>query len=138
MIHSLTLSSLTLHSLSFLSSIRSLTCTSLSLSSSFSTGWAHDLADQDELLTTFGEQELENKAKHKRTCREEENEKQEELHILLWEQELVKHLADKCSWIDQLQQNLSEDEKNKELDKNKKLEEKNFEKMIFKKNLDLQ
>ena len=55
----------------------------------------------------------------------------------MWEQELEKHLADKSSWIDQLQQSLSEDEKNKELDKNKKLDEKNFEKMIFKKNLEI-
>ena len=73
MIHSLTLSSLTLHSLSFLSSIRSLTCTSLSFPSSIPTGWAQDLEDKDELLTTFGEQEFENKAKLRRTCREEEN-----------------------------------------------------------------
>ena len=134
MIHSLTLYSLTLHSLSFLSSIR-LTCTSVSFSSSFPTGWAHDLADQDLLLTTFGEQELENKAKHKGTCREEENEKQEELQILLWEQELVKHLADKTSWVDQLQKNLSENEKNKQLDENKELEEQNFQSLIFKKKL---
>ena len=100
--------SLTLHSLSFLFSISSLTCTSLSFTSSFPTGWAQILVDQNELLTTFGKSELVNKAKLRRTCREE---------ILLWEQELEEHLADKSSWIDQLQQNLSENEKNKELDK---------------------
>ena len=57
MIHSLTLCSLTLHSLSFLSSISSLNCTSLSFQSSFPIGWAPYLDEKDELLTTFGEQE---------------------------------------------------------------------------------
>ena len=49
----------------------------------------------------------------------------------------MKSILQISSWTDQLQQNLSENEKNKELDKNKKLEEKNFEKMIFKMNLEI-
>ena len=129
----LMIQSLTLHSLSFLFSISSLNCTSLSFQSSFPIGWAPYLDEKDELLTTFGEQELENKAKLRRTCREEENEKQEELQILLWEQELEKHLADKSSWVNQLQKNASENEKNKQLDDNKKLQEKNFQSLILEK-----
>ena len=137
MVSSLTLSSLTLHSLSLPSSIRNLTCTSLSYTSSFPNSWAHELAEQDELLTTFGEQEMVDQDKLRRTDTAKEIEKHTELPNLLWDRELAKHLADKSSWVDQLQQNLSEDEKNKELDKNKKLEEKNFEQMIFKKKLEL-
>ena len=49
MVSSLTLPSLTLHSLSFSSCFPA---------DSFPNGWAHELAEQDELLTTFGEQEL--------------------------------------------------------------------------------
>ena len=102
----LMIQSLTLHSLSFLFSTSSLNCTNLSFQSSFPIGWAQYLDEKDELLTTLGEQELENKAKLSRTCREEENEKQEELQILLWEQEFEKHLADKSSWVNQLQKML--------------------------------
>ena len=125
--------------------VSSLTLPSLSLPSSFSSAgfpncWAHELAEQDELLTTFGAQELVNKAKLRRTCWEKEIEKHKELPNLLWDRELVKHLADKPfqldqlqeynqhqkqqdqlemnnDWSIQLQQNLSENEKNK---KNKK------------------
>ena len=129
----LMIQSLTLHSLSFLISTSSLNCTSLSFQSSFRIGWAPYFDEKDELLTTFGEKELENKAKLRRTCREEENDKQEELQILLWEQELEKHLADKSFWVNQLQTNASENEKNKQLDANKKLQEKNFQSLILEK-----
>ena len=44
---------LILHSLSFLFSITSLTCTSLSFQTSFPFGWAQNLDEKDELLTTF-------------------------------------------------------------------------------------
>ena len=132
--------SLTLHSLSFLFSISSLNCTSLSFQSSFPNGWAHELAELDdttlqaELLTTFGEQELENKAKISRTCKEEENEQQEaQLQILLWEQELEKHLADKPFFVNQLQKNLLENDEQKQLDDNKKLQEKNLQSLIYEK-----
>ena len=91
-----------------------------SATSNFPNLWAQELVDKHEL---------------RRTCRNSEIEKQEAFLNLLWGIELGKHLADKPSWIDQLQQNLSENEKNKELDKNKKLEKKNFEKMIFKRTL---
>ena len=70
-----------------------------------------------------------------RTCWDSEIETQEELPNLLWDQELEKHLADKSSWVDQLQKNLSENEKNKKLDENKELEEQNFQSLIFKKKL---
>ena len=93
----LTLPSLTLHSLSLPSSFSSLTLTSLSLPSNFSSfpnGWAHELAEQDELLTTFGEQELV-KNELSRTGWVNEIEKQHELLKLLWDQEFEKHLADK-------------------------------------------
>ena len=133
MIHSLTLCSLTLHSLSFLSSISSLNCTSLSFQSSFPIGWAQYLDEKDELLTTFGEQELENKAKLRRTCREEETEKQEELSNLLWDQEFTTHLADKPFLVNQLQKNLLENDEQKQLDDNKKLQEKNFQSLILEK-----
>ena len=129
---------LILHSLSLLSSSSSLTCISLSFPSSFPIGWAHYL-QQDELQPIFGNHELENKAKINRTCKEEENEKQEELQIRLWEQELEKHLVDKSFWIDQLQQNLLETDEQQELD-NPELEEKifhkSFQKMSFLKKLD--
>ena len=147
MVSSLILPSLTLHSLSLSSSFRS---------DSFPNGWAHELAEQDELLTTFGEQELV-KNELRRTGWEKEIEKHLELPNLLWDQELEKHLADKPfqldqlqeynphqkqqdqleknnEWSIQLQQNLSENEKNKK--KTKHLETKNefhqsFEKMIL-------
>ena len=115
----------------------SLTLTSLSLPSSFSRFpdcWAQELAEQDELLTTFGKQELV-KNELRRTCWDSEIEKQEELPNLLWDQELEKHLEDKSSWVDQLQKNLLENEEDKELDENKELEEQNFQSVIFKKKL---
>ena len=138
----LMIQSLTLHSLSFLFSISSLNCTSLSFQSRFPNGWAHELAElddttlQDELLTTFGDLELV-KNELEKTCREEENEKQEEqLQILLWEQELEKHLADKPFLVNQLQKNLLENDEQKKLE-NQELQEKNFDKsfqkMIFQK-----
>ena len=93
----------------FILMVSSLTCPSLSLPSSFRSDsfpncWAHELAEQDELLTTFGEQELENKAELRRTCWEKEIEKHTELPNLLWDRELVKHLADKPFQLDQLQE----------------------------------
>ena len=138
----LMIQSLTLYSLSFLFSISSLNCTSLSFQSRFPNGWAHELAElddttlQDELLTTFGDLELV-KNELEKTCREEENEKQEEqLQILLWEQELEKHLADKPFLVNQLQKNLLENDEQKKLE-NQELQEKNFDKsfqkMIFQK-----
>ena len=138
----LMIQSLTLHSLSFLFSMSSLNCTSLSFQSSFPNGWAHELAElddttlQDELLTTFGDLEFV-KNELEKTCRDEENEKQEEqLQILLWEQELEKHLADKPFLVNQLQKNLLENDEQKKLE-NQELQEKNFDKsfqkMIFQK-----
>ena len=160
----LMVSSLTLHSLSLPSCFSSLTCTSSSLSSSlrsdsFPNGWAHELAEQDELLTTFGEQDLENKLR--RTWSENEIEKHKELQNLLWDQELEKHLADKPfqtdqnqeynqqqqqhdqlgknnGWSAQLQQSLLESEENKKKKKEKQLQTNNefhqsFENMISKK-----
>ena len=147
----------------FILMVSSLTCTSLSLPSSFRSvsfpkGWAHELAEQDELLTTFGEQELENKNELRRTYWEKEIEKHKELQNLLWDQELEEVLTNKPfqldqlqeynqqqqqdqleknnDWSIQLQQNLSENEKKKK--KKKQLETNNefhqsFENMILKK-----
>ena len=150
----------------FILMVSSLTLPSLSLPSSFRSDsfpncWALQLAEQDELLTTFGEQELENKDEFRRTCREKEIEKHNELQNLLWDQELEEFLTNKPFQLDQLQeynqqqqqdqleknndrsiqlqQNLSENEKNKKNEeKKKKLETTNefhqsFENMILKK-----
>ena len=78
-------------------------------------------------------QELEDKHELRRTCRNSEIEKQAAFLNLLWEVELGKHLADKPSWVYQLQKNASENEKNKQLDDNKKLQEKNFQSLILEK-----
>ena len=80
-------SSLTCQSLSFQMSNHSLNCTSLSFQPIFPNGWAHELAELDdialhnELPTSFGNSELENKAKLGRTCWEEESDKTFELQI---------------------------------------------------------
>ena len=141
----LMIQSLILHSLSFLFSTTSLTCTSLSFQTSFPIGWAQNLDEKDELLTTFGIRELENKTKISRTCKEEENEKHKELQTVLWEQELAElvahktcpldllhdHLGQELLWANQLQQNPLENEKTKKLDENKELDKKNFQSLIF-------
>ena len=106
MVSSLTLPSLTLHSLSLPSSF-----------GSFPNGWAHELAEQDELLTTFGEQELV-KNELRRTCWEKEIEKHKELQNLLWDQELEKHLADKPFQLDQLQEYNQHQQQQDQLEKN--------------------
>ena len=69
----------------------------------------------------------------RRTCGEEENDKKEELQNLLVDQELTNQLADKSSWVDQLQENLLENDEQKQLDDNKKLQKKNFQSLIYEK-----
>ena len=44
------------------------------------------------------------------TCGEEENDKKAELQNLLVDQELTNQLAEKSSWVDQLQENLLEND----------------------------
>ena len=125
------------------------------LTQNFSLGWALELAEKPVLLTTFGKEqlsifsslpleELEEK-KNLQSCREEETEEPIELQKLLWEQELEKLLVDKSCPLDllhdhlgqehlctnQLRQNPLANEKNKKLDENKELEEKNFQSLIF-------
>ena len=57
--------------------VSSLTFTSLSFhTTSFLNGWAFELAQQEELLTTFGDQELENIEELETSCWIEESEKQ--------------------------------------------------------------
>ena len=132
------ISSLILYSLSFLFRTDSLNCISLSFQTSFPTGWADELAElddmtlQNELLPTLGDRELV-KNELRRTCGEEENDKKEELQNLLVDQELTNQLANKSSWVDQLQKNLLENDEQKQLDDNKKLEEKNFQSLIYEK-----
>ena len=146
-------SSLTCQSLSFQMSSYSLNCTSLSFQPLCPNGWAHELAElddialQNELPTTFGNSELENKAKLGRTCWEEESDKTFELQNLLGDQELAKFLAHKTCPLDllhdhlgqehlcanQLRQNPLENEKNKKLDENKELDKKNFQSLILEK-----
>ena len=58
-------------------------------------------------------QELENQQEIRRTCWNSELEKKEAFMNLLWAIELANQLADKPFWDNQLQQNLSEIEKNK-------------------------
>ena len=84
----------------FILMVSSLTFTSLSFhTTSFLNGWAFELAQQDELLTTFGDQELENIEELETSCWIEESEKQSEienqheLQNLLWDQELEELLA---------------------------------------------
>ena len=114
----------------------------------FPLGWALELVEPPVLLTIFGDQQLEEfEKKNLETCREQENEKQEELQTVLWEQELEELLVDKSFpldllhdhlgkenlWTNQLRQNPLEREKNKKLDENKELEEKNFQSLILEK-----
>ena len=121
-------SSLTCQSLSFQMSSYSLNCTSLSFQSIFPNGWAeelaelHDIALHNELSTTFGESELENKAKLGRTCWEEESEKTLELQNLLWDQELAKFIAHKTCPLD-----LSDDHLGQELLCENQLRQNNLE-----------
>ena len=98
------------------------------------------------LLTIFGDQQLEEfEKKNLEACKEQENEKQEELQTVLWEQELAElvahkscpldllhdHLGQELLWENQLRQNPLENEKNKKLDENKELDKKNFQSLIF-------
>ena len=136
---------LILHSLSFSFSTTSFTCTSLSFQTSFPFGWAQNLDEEDELLTTFWIRELANKAKINTTCKEE-NEKQKKLPTFLWEQELAEllahktcpldlsdgHLGQELLWENQLQKNTLENENDKKLE-NKELDKKNFQSLIYKK-----
>ena len=78
-------------------------------------------------------QELENQHEDRRTCRNSELEKKEAFLNLLWEIELANQLANKSSWVDQLQKNLLENDEQKQLDDNKKLQEKNFQSLIYEK-----
>ena len=124
--------------MSFLFSLSSLNCTSLSFQTSFPNDWAHELAEiedtalQNELASTLGNRELV-KNELKRTDGKEANDKQAELQNLLVDQELTNQLAEKSSWVDQLQENLLENDEQKQLDDNEKLEEKNFQSLIYKK-----
>ena len=94
---------------------------------------AFQLVEQDELSTTFGQKELG---------------KKNEFHTtFLWDQELEEllvdqpcpldlfhgHLGQEHLWNNQLQQHFSENETNKKLDKNKELEQKNFQSLIYEK-----
>ena len=108
--------------------------------------WALELVEQPVLLTIFWDQQHEEfEKKNLEACKEQENEKQEELQTVLWEQELVEllahkscpldllhdHLGQALLWKSQLRQNLSENEKNKKLDDNKELDKKSFQSLIF-------
>ena len=113
-------------------------CISLSFQDSFPIDWVDELAElddmtlQNELLPTLGDRELV-KNELRRTCGEEENDKKAELQNLLGDQELENQLADKQSWVDQLQKTSSENDEYKKLDDNKKLEETNFQSLIYEK-----
>ena len=132
------ISSLTFQSLSFLLRTDSLNCISLSFQTSFPTNRADELAElddmtlQNELLPTLGDRELV-KNELRATCGEEENDKKAELQNLLVDQELTNQLAEKSSWVDQLQEKFLENDEQKQLDVNKKLEEKNFQSLIYEK-----
>ena len=114
----------------------------------FPLDWALELVKPPVLLTIFGDQQLEEfEKKNLQSCREEETVEPIELQNLLWEQELEKLLVDKSCpldllhdhlgqehlWTNQLRQNPLENEKNKKLDENKELEEKNFQSLILEK-----
>ena len=130
--------SLTFQSLSFVFRTDSLNCISLSFQNRLPTDWADELAElddmtlQNELLPTLGDRELV-KNELRRTCGEEEDDKKAELQNLLVDQELTNQLAEKSSWVDQLQENLLENDDHNQLDDNKKLEEKNFQSLIYEK-----
>ena len=124
MIHSLILPSL---SLPIVLGIESLQCTMsfqqlVGIQPQSTTSSIPNLREQ-ELVTN----EL------RRTCRNSEIEKQAAFLNLLWEVELGNLLADKPFWGNQLQTNASENEKNKQLADNKKLQEKNFQSLILEK-----
>ena len=68
-----------------------------------------DIALHNELPTTFGKSELENKAKLGRSCWEEESDKTLELQNLLWDQELAKFLAHKTCPLDLLHDHLGQE-----------------------------
>ena len=112
----------------------------------FPLDWALELVEPPVLLTIFGDQQLEEfEKKNLEACKEQENEKQEELQTVLWEQELAElvahkscpldllhdHLGQELLWENQLRQNSLENEKNKKLDENKELDKKNFQSVIF-------
>ena len=130
--------SLTFQSLSFVFRTDSLNCISLSFQNRLPIDWADELAElddmtlQNELLPTLGDRELV-KNELRRTCGEEEDDKKAELQNLLVDQELTNQLAEKSSWVDQLQENLLENDDHNQLDDNKKLEEKNFQSLIYEK-----
>ena len=130
--------SLTFQSLSFVFRTDSLNCISLSFKNRLPIDWADELAElddmtlQNELLPTLGDRELV-KNELRRTCGEEEDDKKVELQNLLVDQELTNQLAEKSSWVDQLQENLLENDDHNQLDDNKKLEEKNFQSLIYEK-----
>ena len=154
-------SSLTCKNLSFKMSSHSLNCTSLSFQLIFPNGWEHELAEledialHNELPTTFGNSELENKTKLGRTSWEEESDKTFELQNLLGDQELEKQLDHKPFLVDQLQtcpldllhdhlgqellcenqlraKHLRGIENDKKLE-NKELDKTNFQSLIYKK-----
>ena len=131
------------------------------LSNSFTDCWDLELAEQHEFATNLWAEELE-KDELFGTCWEKEIEKHNELPNLLWDHELEELLTNKPfqldqlqeynqykqqhdqleennDWSIQLQQNLSENEKNKKSEKKKKKLETNnefhqsFENMILKK-----
>ena len=96
--------------------VSSLTFTSLSFrTSSFLNGWAFDLAQQEELLTTFGDQELENLEELETSYwieeseKQSEIEKQHELQNLLRDQELEELLVDKSFPLDPLHDHLGKE-----------------------------
>ena len=63
--------------------------------------WALELVEPPVLLTIFWDQQLEEfEKKNLEACREQENEKQEELQTVLWEQELAELVAHKSCPLD--------------------------------------
>ena len=114
----------------------------------FPLDWALELVKPPVLLTIFGDQQLEEfETKNLQSCKEKETVEPIALPNLLWEQELEKllvdqscpldllhdHLGQEHLWTNQLRQNPLENEKNKKLDENKELEEKNFQSLILEK-----
>ena len=97
------MSTLILHSLSFLSTSISLTCISFSFPSCILNCWAHELSEQHELLTTFGSNQLiQNELS--RTGWGKELVETLAIENLLWEQEIEELLTTKSFQLDQLQQ----------------------------------
>ena len=92
---------------------------------SFLNCWALELVAQDELLTTFGDQELVNMKELVTSYWREESEKHpeiekhSELQNLLWDQELEELLANKPFQLDQLQDdNQQQQQQQDQLEKN--------------------